>query len=143
MIGLILTGHGDFSKGLISSLRMIAGEQSHIKAIVFDANEDLENYKKNIRNQIEDFLEKYEGIIILTDIPGGTPFNISVIESENTKNLEVISGTNLPMLIDVTLKSQFIDDVHELTDEILNTGKETIIKFQLHEDKVDEIEGGI
>ena len=52
MIGYLVTGHGEFSKGLMSSLNMIAGEQDGVTAINFEENANLEKYQETLKEKV-------------------------------------------------------------------------------------------
>lgn len=103
MIGLIVTGHGIFPTGILSSLKLIAGEQENVIGVDFKEGQGSEILKENIEKAVNDI--NCDEILVLADLAGGSPFNVSALISENRKdkNIKIIAGTNLPMLLEVSL----------------------------------------
>ncbi|GAA0076835.1 PTS sugar transporter subunit IIA [Clostridium sp. CTA-5] len=103
MIGLIIVGHGIFPTGILSSVKLIAGEQKGVIGVNFESGQGLGVLKKNIGKAIDNL--NTDEVLILADLAGGSPFNVSVIISENRKDkkIRVISGVNLPMVLEASL----------------------------------------
>lgn len=99
MKGIIITGHGNFATGLASTLKLVMGEQE--KTFFIDFTEDLSSNELNrkIENAILE-LNTDEGILIFTDILGGTPFNESSMLATKYSNITVFGGTNMAMLFE-------------------------------------------
>lgn len=99
MKGIIITGHGNFATGLASTLKLVMGEQE--KTFFIDFTEDLSSNELNrkIENAILE-LNTDEGILIFTDILGGTPFNESSMLATKYSNIIVFGGTNMAMLFE-------------------------------------------
>jgi len=97
MIGLVLVTHGRLAVEFITAMEHVVGPQEAIEGICIDADDDMEMRRKDIADAIQR-CDQGTGVIILTDLFGGTPSNlaISLMKSEN---VEVIAGVNLPMLI--------------------------------------------
>ena len=98
MIGLIVTGHGNFASGLTSSLKLIAGEPKNYVAVDFLESYSVEDLEREL-NKAFDELKDCEGILVLSDLGGGSPFKTAVMTGYPKGNVEVIAGSNLPMLI--------------------------------------------
>ncbi|OEJ69308.1 PTS sugar transporter subunit IIA [Magnetovibrio blakemorei] len=97
MIGIVLVTHGRLAEEFVSAMEHVVGPQDGVATICIGPDDDMEER----RGQILDSISKVDdgtGVILLTDMFGGTPSNlaISVIEKAN---VEVIAGVNLPMLI--------------------------------------------
>lgn len=145
MIGFLITGHADFSKGLLSSLNMIAGEQEKVEAINFVENENLDNYQEILKETIESLQVNTEGVVVFTDLLGGTPFRTSMLIAAELENVEVITGSNLPMILEGTAL-RFTDDVKSLAKQLIDNGKNGIENPHLDTDDTEEhevFEGGI
>lgn len=146
MIGFLITGHAEFPKGMLSSVNMIAGEQEGVEALNFYETDNLEEYQNNLKSKVEDLLDKNEGVLIFTDLLGGTPFRTAMVIASEHDNVEVVTGTNLPMLIEGTA-FRFTDDVKSLVEQLLPSGREGIDHphLDLGEDasEEDSFEGGI
>ena len=89
-----------------------------------------------------DALKDCEGVIIFTDLMGGTPFNTAAQLGRDRENVRILAGTNLPMLVEVVMSRKFMDDLDGLVDSLLQTGKEQVAKFEfkqaLQEEPGDE-----
>ena len=97
MIGLVLVTHGRLAAEFVTALEHVVGPQEAIESVCIDADDDMEARRRDIAEAIAR-VERGAGVIILTDLFGGTPSNlaISLMKSED---IEVIAGVNLPMLI--------------------------------------------
>jgi PTS system N-acetylgalactosamine-specific IIA component len=145
MIGLVVTGHGLFAEGMHSSANMIAGENELVKYVCFKEG-------MNTEQLAEDLIAAYnslgdcDGIIVLSDLPGGSPFRTAV-ESSMTlpeKKIIVLSGTNLPMIITAATMASFSDDAEAMAEELLFEGKDNVVRFAMAERaEVEEEEDGI
>lgn len=97
MIGMILVTHGNLADEFVSAMEHVVGEQPAVATICIGPNDDMEQRRSDIANatlQVNDG----SGVVILTDLFGGTPSNLAISLLE-TGHIEVIAGINLPMLI--------------------------------------------
>lgn len=130
MTGMIVTGHGTFATGLTSGLRLLAGEPEYYEAVDFDPEESLESLKGKLLEALG-HLTECEDILILADLAGGSPFNVSVnLKFESKKGIEVIGGVNLPILLDAYMKRAVIEEAGELAKSALEAGKEQTIYYK-------------
>jgi len=97
MIGLILVTHGRLAEQFVQAMEHVVGRQDGIATVCIDPNDDMEQRRADIAKAIEE-VETGKGVIILTDLFGGTPSNLAISLLE-TGRVEVIAGINLPMLI--------------------------------------------
>ncbi|MBN1470400.1 MAG: PTS sugar transporter subunit IIA [Syntrophaceae bacterium] len=97
MFGTLITTHGNLGHELIKSAELIKGPLEDIMHICIDQTKDVEDLKKEINNAIKK-LDKGKGVLILTDLFGGTPSNISLSFMKEGK-VEVLTGVNLPMML--------------------------------------------
>jgi len=97
MIGLVLVTHGALAVEFKSALEHVVGPQEQVETVCIGPDDDMEVRRKDIADAIGR-VEQGQGVIILTDLFGGTPSNLS-ISLMKTENIEVIAGVNLPMLI--------------------------------------------
>lgn len=101
MIGLLLVTHGRLAEEFIAALVHVVGPQDQIEAVCIDADDDMGQRRQDIVDAVGR-VGRGEGVVILTDMFGGTPSNlaISVMETKQEGGpVEVIAGLNLPMLI--------------------------------------------
>ena len=97
MIGLVLVTHGRLAAEFITAMEHVVGPQQAVEGICIDAEDDMEMRRKEIADAIQR-CDQGKGVIILTDLFGGTPSNLAISLLKRGKT-EVIAGINLPMLI--------------------------------------------
>lgn len=97
MIGLVLVTHGKLAKEFISATEHVVGPQKNVKAICIGPDDDMEKRREDIMRGVK-AVDTGDGVIVLTDMFGGTPSNLSISILGKGK-VEVIAGINLPMLI--------------------------------------------
>jgi len=97
MIGLVLVTHGQLAKEFVAATEHVVGPQTQTLSICIGPNDDMELRRKNILEAIEK-VNDGNGVIVLTDMFGGTPSNLA-ISVMNQLKVEVVAGMNLPMLI--------------------------------------------
>ena len=97
MIGLVLVTHGHLADEFRSALEHVVGPQKAIETISIGPEDDMDNRREDIVDAVAT-VDDGSGVIILTDMFGGTPSNLS-ISVMSRGNTEVIAGMNLPMLI--------------------------------------------
>jgi mannose PTS system EIIA component len=99
MIGALVVTHGHLGQELVAAAEMIVGEISHIRAVSIGWHDDVNDAQKDIEKRITE-VESGSGVIILTDMFGGTPSNIAFSLHEPGK-INVVTGVNLPMIIKI------------------------------------------
>jgi PTS system mannose-specific IIA component len=97
MIGLVLVTHGRLAVEFRAALEHVVGAQSAIETISIGADDDVERRRQDILDAVGR-VNDGSGVIVLTDMFGGTPSNLAISVMETGK-VEVIAGLNLPMLI--------------------------------------------
>jgi PTS system mannose-specific IIA component len=100
MIGVLIATHGEFGNALLDTLRMIIGETEGMVSVPLLSKDSPENLRMKMEKAIEQVDPSGLGVLILVDMLGGTPFNVG-IQLAMTRNVKVITGVNLPMLIKV------------------------------------------
>lgn len=143
MIGIIISGHGNFATGLRSSLNLIAGNPTNVEYVDFVETDSTETLKEKYMSSLNN-LSNCNSVLALTDLTGGSPFKTLVeLKAEVATPLEVIGGTNLAMILEISMAKDFIDDLSALSTTALEVGKNGIIKFELIEHEEEECEDGI
>ena len=97
MIGLVLVTHGRLATEFVVAMEHVVGPQERIAPICIGPDDDMDQRRKDIAKAIAK-VDDGSGVIILTDLFGGTPSNLAISLMESDK-IEVIAGVNLPMLI--------------------------------------------
>ncbi len=126
MIGIIVISHGNFADELISAVNFVLSGKPAIKMVGMnlDTSIDFDAFKKELKRTIKK-VDKGNGVLLVTDMFGGTPSNISLTFLEEDK-VEVISGVNLPMLIKLATISEdtSLSDSVEIAEK---AGRDNII----------------
>lgn len=97
LVGGLVVTHGQLGQELVAAAEMIVGEISHITAISIGWHDDVNQSKKEIEQAVQ-AVNQGKGVIILTDMFGGTPSNLS-LSLLKKREVEIITGVNLPMII--------------------------------------------
>ncbi len=97
MLGLLVVTHGEVAKELVASVRKIVGKVERLEAVSIDWNDDVDEATRRIE-EARKRVDGGTGVLLLTDMFGGTPTNLALSILEPGK-LEIVTGVNLPMLI--------------------------------------------
>jgi mannose PTS system EIIA component len=133
MIGVIVATHGEFGLALLTTLRMILGETEGVIGIDLLPEDSMESFQVKIEKALETVDPKRTGALVLVDMLGGTPFNVA-FRLAQTRKLQVVTGVNLPMLIQVashrdeTELDQLVPDIQSATRESIVTSLELLKK---------------
>jgi PTS system mannose-specific IIA component len=123
MIGGIIVCHGRMAEELLNALTIILGEAPNIEAISIGWYDDVEDSKKKI-NQSLKRVDQKSGIVIFTDMFGGTPSNLS-FSFYKEGHVEIITGVNLPMLIKF-VSLQRANNLKDVAKKVVDQGKKNI-----------------
>ena len=97
MIGLVIVTHGRLAQEFVYAMEHVVGPQDGVTAVCIGPDDDMEQRRRDILKAVAE-VDRGDGVILLTDMFGGTPSNLAISVMEQTK-AEVIAGLNLPMLI--------------------------------------------
>lgn len=97
MIGIVVVSHGQLARELVAATEHVVGEQPNFRSISIEVEDDIEARRDQIRDTAK-ACDTGKGVIILTDMFGGTPSNLAM-SVMGSGTIEVLSGVNLPMLI--------------------------------------------
>ncbi|GGG32520.1 PTS sugar transporter subunit IIA [Chelatococcus composti] len=113
MIGLVLVTHGCLATEFRAALEHVVGPQKQLETITIGPDDDMESRRRDILTAVS-HVDTGDGVVVLTDMFGGTPSNLA-ISVMNGRNVEVVAGINLPMLI----KLASVRDEKPLEDAVL------------------------
>lgn len=122
MIGMVVVTHGRLAEEFIAAMEHVVGPQTALQAISIGPDDDMEQRRQDILDAVAE-VDEGNGVILLTDMFGGTPSNLAISIMDST-NVEVIAGINLPMLI--KLASVRIDSS---MDEAVSAAQESGRKY--------------
>jgi mannose PTS system EIIA component len=97
MIGIVVVAHFNLAKQMVAATELIVGDQKQFESVDIFPDEDVDKIKKTLTDAVS-VVETGDGVLIMTDMFGGTPSNIS-LSLLNEGKVEVVAGVNLPMLI--------------------------------------------
>ena len=124
MIGIVIVTHSQLGEALIDTAAFILGSKPDATvAVSVDLNENPEKLRRQIENAIKK-VQQEKGVLVLTDMFGGTPSNLSYSFLEDGR-VEVISGVNLPILIKATSARQE-KELSDLATTLESFGKRSI-----------------
>ncbi|MGM0164480.1 PTS sugar transporter subunit IIA [Enterococcus sp. DIV1059_2] len=116
MVNVVIISHGEFCEGLISSLKMIAGDTYDVKAVPLSPGESPDSYREKLAEVLSGYEDHESGFLILSDIAGGTPYQSAAYLSRQFK-IGLVSGMNLPMLLSLTLEKVEEDTLDSLAEK--------------------------
>lgn len=97
MVGILIVSHGRLAEALISSVQFLVGKLQKIRGVSIWPKDKGKEVRDRIQKEIEE-VDDGDGVVILTDVLGGTPGNLSLSFLEDEK-VEVVTGVNMPMLL--------------------------------------------
>ena len=123
MIGVVVVTHGQLATELLNAAEAIVGDLPRFAAVSIGWHDDMDDAREEIRQAIAR-LQDEGGVLLLTDMFGGTPTNLGLSFVEPDR-VEVVTGVNLPMLIKLTsLRSS--QDLLAVARELRETGRNAI-----------------
>jgi PTS system mannose-specific IIA component len=123
MIGVVVVTHGQLATELVNAAEMIVGDLPQFAAVAIGWHDDVESARQEIERAIGR-VQGTDGVLVLTDMFGGTPANLGVTFLEENR-VEVITGVNLPMLIKLA-RLQASTDLIAVAREMRDHGRNAI-----------------
>ena len=123
MIGLVLVTHGRLAEEFVAAMEHVVGPQENVCSICIGPDDDMEKRRKDILQAVTD-VDTGSGVVLLTDMFGGTPSNIAISIMDKAK-VEVIAGINLPMLIKLA-GLRDADSLEEAVSQAQESGRKYI-----------------
>ena len=139
MIGMIITGHGQFGSGMESAVRLIAGSPEKFTAVDFRQEDSADDYEVNLKRAIRE-MGPEGGIIVLCDLVEDTPYRTACSLKKKLREqyqIEVVGGTNLGMLVQINLARGYVNSVGDLADLAVDEGRKQILKYAPDTDEDD------
>ena len=127
MKGILLLSHGTLGMGILDAADMIGLDTAHVEAVPLRIDSSLEEYAKLLEEAVER-LDCGEGVLVMVDILSGTPFN-QICPMLKEKNIEVITGMNLPMFISA-VGSRDSKTLGELGESIIEDSRAGMIRVR-------------
>jgi len=125
LIGALIVTHGKLAHELLKAAEQIEANVHAIEAVPLEWNESVDSAREKIRQALERLSDSQDGVIIFTDMFGGTPSNISLSFLEKGR-VEIVTGVNLPMIVKFAGLQQEAKDVATLAHVISEKGSKAI-----------------
>ena len=120
-VGIIIVSHADYGSAMLRTAEFILGPQSDCSSISVDVGQEVSETVRRL-NDAAQRLDKGAGVIILTDMFGGTPTNLA-LSLLATHKVEVVTGANLPMLLKVfSAREKSLEELAQLAGEAGSKG---------------------
>ena len=123
MIGLVLVTHGRLAEEFRNAVEHVVGPQENFETVAIGPDDDMEQRRRDIIDAVAR-ADTGAGVIVLTDMFGGTPSNLSISVMESGR-VEVIAGMNLPMLIKLSGVRK-TDDMAKALSEAQMAGRKSV-----------------
>lgn len=140
MVAIIIGTHGRFSEELIKSSEMIFGNQKNISSVTFEPGESVDDLVQKYEQKLKE-LNTTDGVLFLVDLFGGSPFNSASRIVIKNENMDIVTGVNLPMLLEI-FGARDTSSVKQLVNIAKNSANQSIKSFKevLNESNKDEEE---
>lgn len=124
MIGIVIVSHGNLATEVLKTAELIVGKIENAEAIDIDPKTSMEQIHNDIERAIKS-VDKGDGVLVMTDMFGGTPSNLS-LSFLGRYNVEVITGVNIPMLLRIPAAREKERNLEELAIFIKEYGQKNI-----------------
>lgn len=116
MVGIVVVTHGTMADGILDAAAMIVGDLTGIAAVALKEMDAVEDLMERILNAIQE-VDTGDGALVLVDLFGASPFNASarLLAGREKSDVEVITGVNLPMVLEVAIQRSSEDLEHLVT----------------------------
>ena len=123
-IPVLIIGHGELPVALLSSAQMLIGEREGLYPLCLHEGDGLENFIQKTLELISTF-DETTPLLVFVDLQGGTPWNAVI--GVNNPRVRLVTGINLPMLLEVLCMRDHNDNIEELVDCALETARLSVI----------------
>lgn len=125
MYKVLVVSHSNLCKGFKDALEMILGQSSSVEYLGLD-EDGIDFFYQSLKNKIDELKKGSDEILVLADLFGGSPFNRVLIEASKDEKIKLISGVNLPMVIEAVMNET--SKLDEVILQIIESGKDSIKK---------------
>lgn len=124
MIGILILSHGEMARGMIHSLNFLYGQAEGLRALCLYPEHSPTEFDAMLADAVAE-VDQGDGVLIFTDINGGTPANRALLLAAARADVEVIAGMNLPLLLAAVSSREFCS-LPQLVEELLEEAKLSI-----------------
>lgn len=124
-IGGVIVSHGQVANELLAAAETVVGDMSHITAVSIGWHDDVEAARNEVERAIKS-VSRGDGVLVMTDMFGGTPTNIAAMFLKENE-VEIVTGVNLPMVVKLASNTKEMS-LSELAREVETQGKQAIYR---------------
>jgi len=130
MVNLVIVSHGDLAEGLIDAMQLIVGQQEGVVAVSLKETDPIDGLTERVSAAIEE-VGGPDGVLVLVDLFGASPFNISAQLTQKHAMVQVVTGVNLPMLLETALQREAmpLEELARLAADSGRNGIKTLIEL--------------
>jgi|SRR5476649_271055 len=126
----IIATHGDAAAPLLNTAQMIVGRQTNVCAVSFLPGENVDNLIAKFETLLPDLIVD-DGVLFLVDIYAGSPFNAASLLAINKPDWDVVTGVNIPMLVNLFMERDEITNYDQLIVTAIATAQEGVKSLKL------------
>lgn len=126
LIPVLIISHDGLAAALLTSAEMICGEQEAVATLGLEEGDGLSNFIEKVQAKMAE-LKSESGLLVLADMQGGTPWNATL--GAYQPGVQILTGVNLPMVIEVLMTRDQAEDVESLAKTGLEAGQISIVHF--------------
>ncbi len=132
MIGILIAGHSSLAKGMLTASEVILGKEKLIKVVDVKREDSPQEITASIEKALDSLFAKTDTVLVMSDIFGGSPNNVSFALAKDRlkggEKIRVITGVNLPMLLEVLTKREELG-IDDLAMKGVSAGQKGIINI--------------
>jgi mannose PTS system EIIA component len=127
MVNLVIVSHGNLGQGLLDAMRLIAGEQEGVVAVSLTEADSIDELPIRI-TKVVDEIDQGDGVLMMVDLIGASPFNVTARLAMEDPRIKVVTGVNLPMLLETALgrEGHTLEELVQLAQESGANGVRTL-----------------
>lgn len=125
MLNFLIVCHGEMAGGIYDAIRLISGEHEGIGIISLKENDSIDELESKITSAINDLLTTSDAVFIAVDLIGASPFNMASKSANSFSNVEVVSGVNLPMMLEIIMQREALS-LSEAVELATESGRQGI-----------------
>lgn len=129
MVGILIVSHGNLAKAMLECVDMLVGIPEQFAGLGIENGEDPEAFYQKLREKAAE-LDTGDGIVALVDLYGGTPNN-NVARLSMERNIRIITGMNLPMVMAAAMERDETSSQQELIESLIKTASGEVMEFRI------------
>ena len=132
IIGIIIAAHGTFARSAMELVEMLSGPKESVRTVSFEPGQSTDHLLSCIQTAVNE-LENPDGILIVTDIKGGSPCNVATLMQKTRAKVQVLHGLNIPMLLQLFDDRAAGSGWDEMAGSAVEIGKFGVGRIQLEQ----------